>query len=204
MKGLSDGERAALVISECQQAMLLDEYRGRRDELARNAAEAEIVPHIAELADAFRARGLPVFHCWLRPHEDWRGFAVSSVLAAVVKRTGLVREGSPAVEPHPDLEPADGDFVVARRTGLTSFQGTELDAQLRALRIETVVVVGVSTNVAVHGTTLEAVNRGYNVVVPRDCIAGVGPTASAMLADIYPLLATVTDQAAVVRALDAR
>jgi nicotinamidase-related amidase len=204
LKGLSEGERVALVISECQQAMVLDEFRGRRDELARQVADAEVIPHIAELAAAFRERDLPVFHSWLTPHEDWRGFAVSCALAGVLKKTDLLRDGSPAVAPHPDLEPQDGDFVVARRTGMTSFQGTDLDALLRSLRVTTVVLVGVSINVAVHGTALEAVNRGYSVVVPRDCVAGVGPTAPAMLADIYPLLATVTDRASVVAALDAR
>ena len=39
----------------------------------------------------------------------------------------------------------------------------------------TVVVTGVSVNVGILGTALEAVNRGYTVVVPTDCVAGDPP-----------------------------
>jgi len=204
VRGLSSGERAALVISECQRAMVDEELRGPRDDLARNVDKLGTLEAIAELAAAFRRTGSPVVHSWLTPHDDWRAFSVNCALAGVVKRTGALRDGLPGVEPHPTVAPQPEDLVVRRRTGMTSFEGTDLDALLRAMRIDTVVLVGVSVNVAVHGSALEAVNRGYNVVVPTDCVAGVGPTADAMLRDIYPLLATVTDRDAVAAALEVR
>lgn len=204
VRGLSAGERVALVISECQQAMTLDEYRGVRDELARNFDAAGVAGAIAALAAEFRELGHPVVHSWLVPRAGWQAFSVNCTLAGVLKRTDLLREDLPGSQPHPELQPEPGDLVVARHTGMTSFEGTDLDAQLRAMKVETVVVVGVSVNVAVHGTMLEAVNRGYNVVVPTDCVAGIGRTAQVMLEDIYPLLSTVTDRAAVVETLRSR
>lgn len=203
VRGLDRGERAALLISECQQGMTVAEYRDQRDDLAREVARRGIIPAIAALAAAFRAQGLPVFHSHLAPRDDWSGFAVNCALAAILKRTNVVRDGQPGSQSHPGLVPAAGDHVIRRRTGMTSFHGTEIDSLMRNLGVDTVVVTGVSTNVAVYGTVLEAVNRGYNVVVPVDCVAGVGRGHQYLLDDVYPLLATLTDGSAVAEAVSA-
>jgi nicotinamidase-related amidase len=201
VRGLDKGEKPALLISECQGAMTMVEYRDVRDDLARNVRDGGTIPAIARLADGFRSAGLPVVHSHLAPRSDWSGFSVHSVLEAVLKKTDRVRQGHPGSDSHPDLPPQPGDYLVRRPTGMTSFYGTEIDPLLRANGIDTVVIVGVSINVAVFGSTLEAVNRGYNVVVPTDCVAGVGSGAQVLLTDIYPVLATITDSAAVLGAL---
>jgi nicotinamidase-related amidase len=204
VRGLDSGERVALLVSECQQAMTVEEYRDRRDELARQVREQGIIPAISELAAAFRKAGAPVIHSHLVPRDDWQGFSVNCALAAILKRIGMVREGHPGSQAHPGFLPEPDDFVVRRKTGVTSFHGTEIDALLRAMRIQTVVIVGVSTNVAVQGSTIEAVNRGYNVVIPADCVAGVGDGQWYVLESMLPLLATITDRKAVVEALGGR
>jgi nicotinamidase-related amidase len=58
---------------------------------------------------------------------------------------------------------------------MTGFYTTPLDAYLRNLGVKTVIITGVSANIAVNGTSLEAMNRGYRVIVPSDCIAGDPP-----------------------------
>jgi nicotinamidase-related amidase len=204
VRGLDRGERCALLISECQQGMIVEKYRGARDELARQAENRQIVPAIAELAEAFRRAAQPVVHSHLVPRADWSGFKVNCALAGVLRRANIVCEGKPGAEPHPGLRPQPGDFVVRRPTGLTSFYGTEVDALLRAEDVRTVVVAGVSTNIAVFGSVLEAVNRGYSVVVPADCIAGIGESQHVVQMQLLPLLATVTDRTQVISALTAR
>ena len=47
-----------------------------------------------------------------------------------------------------------------------------LDMLLRSMRVETIVAVGVSLNRGIPGMTMEAINHGYSVIVPRDCVAG--------------------------------
>ncbi len=42
-------------------------------------------------------------------------------------------------------------------------------------RSQSIVLVGISLNIGVVGTAIEAVNRGYRVVVPRDCVVGDPP-----------------------------
>jgi nicotinamidase-related amidase len=60
---------------------------------------------------------------------------------------------------------------------VTAFYGTPLDQLLRNCGVRTVVLTGVSTNLGIPGSAIEAVNRGYSVVIPEDCTAGVWPEA---------------------------
>ena len=71
--------------------------------------------------------------------------------------------------------------------------GTDLDAVLRNLEVSTIVVVGVSLNIAIPNVVMDAVNAGYRVVVPRDAVAGI-PTeyGNAVIDNTLSLLATIT------------
>ena len=86
--GLEDHTRVALLISECQQAMTVAEYRDKRDELARQVEERRIIPNVSELATAFRDANAPVIHSHLVARSDWRGFSVNCVLAGVGEGRG--------------------------------------------------------------------------------------------------------------------
>jgi nicotinamidase-related amidase len=58
---------------------------------------------------------------------------------------------------------------------MSGFFTTPLDQYLRNLGITSTIITGVSANIAVNSTSIEAMNRGYRVIVPRDCIAGDPP-----------------------------
>jgi nicotinamidase-related amidase len=47
--------------------------------------------------------------------------------------------------------------------------------------IRNIIFTGVSLNLAVFGGTLEAVNRGYHVVIPGDCVAADPPEYGELL-----------------------
>jgi len=78
---------------------------------------------------------------------------------------------------------------------------TDLDAVLRNLGVSTIIAVGVSVNVAIPSLIMDAVNSGYNVVLPRDAVAGVPRDyAEAVIDNTLSLLATVTTTAELVAA----
>jgi nicotinamidase-related amidase len=78
--------------------------------------------------------------------------------------------------------------------------GTELDPVLRNMGVSTVVAVGVSVNVAIQNLAFDAVNNGYQVVIPRDAVAGVpADYAEAILDNTLSLVATLTTTADLVR-----
>jgi nicotinamidase-related amidase len=74
---------------------------------------------------------------------------------------------------------------------------------LRLREVETIVLCGVSIDVAIPGFTLEAVNRGYYVRIPADCVAGSSPDAyRGMMGGLLPMISRLTDADAVMAGLD--
>ncbi|WP_181781311.1 cysteine hydrolase [Pseudonocardia pini] len=192
VRGLEPGRRAALIVNECQNAMISAEHSDNAG-LVGEIASRGVVPTIAALAAAFRAAGLPVVHSTIVLRPDGLGTAPSCLLLGVLRKKGAVVEGRPGAEIHPDLRPQPTDHVSRRLHGLSPFHGTELESVLREQRVDTVVVTGVSTNVGVPGTCLEALNRGFTAVVPEDAVAGSSREIhDFQIANILPLLATVT------------
>ncbi|GAA1970294.1 cysteine hydrolase [Nocardioides panacihumi] len=166
----------ALVISECQRG-ILDAGRSVSSGLAHEAATRGIVERIGELARQFRARGLPVVHCTIEHRPDQLGMVPNSYLGTMALRSRSMTAGTEDVEIPAALGPEPSDIVSSRATGLTAFYGTDLDAMLRLNGVRTLVLTGVSTNVALPGLAVEAVNRGYDVVLVEDCTAGASAQA---------------------------
>ena len=94
------------------------------------------------------------------------------MLVAVTKDPAHILEGTPPTEIVPEFGPEKGDLVFPRYHGVSPFTGTNLDITLRNLGIKTIVATGVSINLGIFGTCVEAVNLGYRVVLPRDCVSG--------------------------------
>ena len=85
------------------------------------------------------------------------------------------------------------DLVLPRYHGLGPMTGTQLDSILRNLGATTIVGVGVSVNIGMTNLALDAVNRGYQIVLPRDVIVGVpAEYADAVIDNTLALVATIT------------
>jgi nicotinamidase-related amidase len=122
----------------------------------------EIVRQSANLATAFRRRGLPV--------------VLVNVAGAAPGRTDAGPFRPDGFTPPPDwselvdeLRPQPGDYRVTKmRAG--AFHGTTLDAHLRDLGVTQVVVTGVATTMGVEGTARAAHEHGYHVVLATDAM----------------------------------
>src|SRR4029077_15128189 len=101
--------------------------------------------------------------------------------------------GSPAAEIVPELAVAVTDLVLPRLHGASPMNGTGLHPALRTLCVRTIVGAGVSVNVALTNLVFDAVNAGYQVVMPRDAVAGLPPDyVAAVFEHTLGLLATIT------------
>ena len=80
-------------------------------------------------------------------------------------------EGTWGFEIVNELEPSADDVRIIKRR-FSIFFGTELDQILRRLKIETLLIVGVCTDVCVLWTAGDACQRDYHVRVLEDCVAG--------------------------------
>lgn len=201
VRGLEPGRRVALIINECQNAMLDLNFQDNV-ELAQQATERKISQRIAALADACRGVGALVIHSTIVLRKDGLGTTPSCLLLGSLLKRGNCIEGNKAAEIHPDLTPRPEDYVSRRLHGLTPFHGTELESVLRQRGVQTVIVTGVSTNVGVPGTCLEVINRGFTAVVPENATAGSSPKIHEFqIKNIIRLLATVTTTEEVLAAL---
>jgi nicotinamidase-related amidase len=72
------------------------------------------------------------------------------------------------------VSPEPGDIEI-QKLMFDSFHGTDLDAQLRARGIETVVMTGFSTDCCVDQTARAAFHNGYHVFVVSDACAAYEP-----------------------------
>jgi nicotinamidase-related amidase len=87
---------------------------------------------------------------------------------------------------------ADTDVVLTRLHGLGPMGGTDLDAVLRNLGVTTVVGIGVSLNIGMVDFAFDAVNAGYQMVMPRDAVAGLPHDyADAVLDNTLALVCTL-------------
>jgi len=163
-------------------------------ELAAACERVGIVANAARLLVAARTAGLPVVHCTAEFRADRAGTVVNTPLhTALLRHPGHLLAGTPSTEIVPGLGRAPWDLVSTRAHGMSPFTGTSLDATLRTLGVRVLVVTGVSVNLGVLGTCIEAVNLGYQVAVPADAVAGVpADYADAVLASTLSLVATLT------------
>lgn len=179
--------RAALLVIDVQQGFD-DASWG-----ARNNPDAEA--NIARLLDLWRARGAPCLHV---AHDS-------------VSPVSPLRPGTPGNAPKPEAEPREGEPIY-RKTVNSAFIGTRLEADLRDAGIDTLVLVGLTTNHCVSTTARMAGNLGFHTYVVSDATAtydraGVDgrnrPAAevhAAALSDLQGEFATVVDTAAVLTA----
>lgn len=120
-----------------------------------------------------------------------------------LKRTPHGFEGGWGCQVVADLDQRDDDIVVVKRR-YSGFFNTDLDVTLKDMEIDTVVVLGVVTNICVRSTVHDAFFLGYQVFVPEDCVAATGPREQdSSLYDIATHFGIVTSSTEVVNALTA-
>jgi nicotinamidase-related amidase len=170
--------------------------------LAQAAAAVDLVGNCARLARAARKAGITVVHCTAESRDDRKGANNNARLFAGVRKSSVrLSPGSAAVQVPDEIGVDPADIVLPRYHGLGPMTGTQLDPILRNLGVTTIVGVGVSLNVGMVNLAFDAVNRGYQIVLPRDAVAGVPPDyAEAVLENTLAIVATITTTPAVVEA----
>jgi nicotinamidase-related amidase len=179
------------VTQECQGGVI-----GERAALPvlAEAARKAMIPNAVRLVTAARAAGVPVVHCTAARRADGLGSNHNARLFMGMLKTPVpLLPGTEASQVIPELGPDERDVVLTRLHGVGPMGGTDLDAVCRNLAATTIVGIGVSLNVGMLDFTMDAVNAGYQFVMPRDAVAGVPEDyAEAVLDNTVALLATLT------------
>ncbi|NDJ56360.1 cysteine hydrolase [Enterobacteriaceae bacterium 4M9] len=131
--------------------------------------------------DAARAEGMLVIHTREGHRAD-----LSDCPAAKLTRGGqtfigekgpmgriLVR-GEQGHDIIPELYPVAGEPIIDK-PGKGAFYQTDLHLILQNHQIKTLIVCGVTTEVCVNTTVREANDRGYECIIPEDCVGSYFP-----------------------------
>ena len=105
----------------------------------------------------------------------------------------------------PELYPLPGEPVVDK-PGKGAFFATDLHAILQNMGIAQLIVTGVTTEVCVNTTVREANDRGYDCIVPSDCVASYFPVFQEMGLEMIKaqsgIFGWVSDSGKILSALD--
>lgn len=188
---LLDTASTVLLTVECQQGVVGTD--SALPELAREARSSGALRNVARLVAAAHETGVQVVHAIAERRPDGRGASRNARLFRAAERLPVRQlSGSTAVRVAPPIEVTEEDVVVRRLHGLSPIHGTDVDALLRNLGCRTLIVTGVSANVAIPNAVFDAVNLGYTAVVPADAIAGVpAGYTPAMIRHTLALVATI-------------
>ncbi|MFD7239310.1 cysteine hydrolase [Streptomyces syringium] len=194
-----DPATTVLLTVECQRGVVGPD--SALPELAAVARASGALGNVARLVEGAHAAGVQVVHAIAERRPDGRGASRNARLFRAAQRLPVQQlTGTLAVRVAEPIPVGEDDLVVRRLHGLSPLAGTGVDALLRNLGCRTLIVTGVSANVAIPNAVFDAVNLGYTAVVPADAIAGVpADYTAAMVRHTLALVATMTTTDAVLR-----
>jgi len=121
----------------------------------------KIIPNVKRLLDFARREKIPII------------YASDAHLPDVDKEFGVwplhAVAGTWGAEIIDELRPERGDYTIQKRK-YSAFQETDLDQILRELGVDTLIIVGLVTDICVQHTAADAFFRGYRIIVPQDCV----------------------------------
>jgi nicotinamidase-related amidase len=124
-------------------------------------AGREVIPNIAREIAAARAQGAAVVYVCDRHAPNDPEFAQWPAHCVA---------GTPGTDVVKELAPQPGDVAVPKTT-YSGFYGTDLEARLKELGVQSLTVTGILTDICVYWTAGEAALRGWRPEVVRDCVA---------------------------------
>jgi nicotinamidase-related amidase len=155
--------------------MLADKHPAIAEYFATRV-QSNLIPNIGRLLAAFRDAGREVVY-------TRHGALLTDGRDLIARRRtrdaeALSTSGRPTMWPvgsfeHQivdELAPMPGELVLDKNAS-SPFNGTGIDQLLRNLGVETLVLVGVATDMCVETTGRDAADRGYNVIVAEDATA---------------------------------
>ena len=166
-----DPATTAVVTVEMQRGIVGD--LTKPNELTARVAEKSVVEHIVAISESARSAGARVIHCTTGFRADRAGtFITTPLVRFATKQPDFLLQGSDSAELLHELKRQPEDIEAFRLHGVSPLGGTGLDAMLRSLGVQRLVVTGVAVNLAVLGLAIEAANFGYEVIVVDDAVAG--------------------------------
>jgi ureidoacrylate peracid hydrolase len=191
--------------------LVFDLLEGHVNKDAESRARfAPVIANARRLLDAARRRGATIAFA----HADHRPGTSARTLRDTDNRLRpidpadarshepLLAGGTPATRIVDELAPREGELLVPKLRW-SAFHGTALATMLRARAIDTVVLLGGSTDVGIASTAFAARDLDYNLVIVSDaCTSPERDNHEQMMARVFPRMARVRTTEQVMTMLD--
>lgn len=177
-----DPRRTALLVMDYQHAVV-----GMVDD-----ADA-LLEHAAGAISLVRDRGGYIGYVRVAfTDQDLQAIPPTSRMGArIASSPDAFHADSPTTQIHDRIAPRDDDIVV-RKTRVGAFSTTDLEQQLRARGIDTLILAGISTSGVVLSTVRDAADRDYRLLVLADATADTDPEVHRLLIEkVFPRQADV-------------
>ncbi|MBS1880257.1 MAG: cysteine hydrolase [Actinobacteria bacterium] len=157
---LTNGSPAVLVVD-------VQGFSAAPDGPFENAGSGPMVAAINRLLEAARAAGLPVIHSRYVVRADRADAGLLLQMPGV--DLSVMASDSPWVEldPRVAVEASDIDCTHSRPS---AFFASDLDAVLRGIGVDTLILAGLSLNNAIAATARDAFARDIPVLIPRETV----------------------------------
>jgi maleamate amidohydrolase len=153
----------------------------------------------ARVVASARDAGLPIIFTRVRYAK---GGADGGLWMRKVPALQVFEEGNPGGEFTDLLRPTAADLVVVKQYA-SAFFGTSLDATLRSMDVDSILLMGLSTSGCVRATTVDAMSLGIRAFVVRDAVGDRDPGPhEAALYDIDAKYGDVIDLTAALALVD--
>ncbi|MEY2571665.1 MAG: hypothetical protein QOE63_2015 [Acidimicrobiaceae bacterium] len=179
----------AVVFVEAQNGLLGPDSKMKSLAVPARAA----IPNMGRLAHGARAAGVQVVHLTFVPAAGTRSSNRRAPLnQRLLDSLADWTPDSDAVQPIPEIGVGPDDLVLARHTGISPTHGTETFKLLRNMGIETIVLAGISANIAIPVAATEAGDEDFDVIVARDAVGGApAEHVESMMNHTLPFVATL-------------
>ena len=177
-------ETARLVIDP-QNDILNKE--GRRASLGvwKYAEEHDIVLHIAKAIELAEQKGIPIILINLLLRHGCPSIPNQGRFKKY-KQSPAFEEGTWGSELVSELKLKPRAATVTKRRW-SAFYDTDLNMLLKGRGISTLIVCGVSASSCVNATVVDAIDRDYDIIALKDCIAGPSEEIVASVFNLWSL-----------------
>jgi nicotinamidase-related amidase len=195
-----------LTIDPARTALLAMDFQAGIVAMAAEAGAEAALARTVDAIDLVRKAGGRIGYVRVAfTDDDIAAIPANSHFAAIAtpERRDHLHADAPTTVIDERIAPESGDIVV-RKTMVGAFSTTDLDQQLRAAGVDTLILTGLSTSGVVLSTVRDGADRDYRVIVLADACADPTPGVHEFLTErIFPRQGTVISSADLAAALGA-
>ncbi|MCL5407317.1 MAG: cysteine hydrolase [Patescibacteria group bacterium] len=160
-------EKSALVLVDFINEIVDEKGKLAGKGYAAFVKKHDILTKVQTAVERAHVNRVPVIFVNVSFRPDYSDWPEDSPLFGAAKKFGALQSGTWATELHSAINRGEDDYLVTKNR-VSAFRNTALEAKLKELGVETLLIGGVATDLAVQSTVRDAHDRDFKVVILKD------------------------------------